>query len=69
MALAFESDGKFVASIGLPYMAQLQRRHGQLCEANLSEDVVALLKRYKHGNDWQVYGALERSLAIVSGAQ
>ena len=49
--LAFESDGKFVASIGLPCMAQLQRRHAQLSDASLSEDVVALLKRYKHGNE------------------
>ena len=38
-ALAFESNGKFVASIGLPCMAQLHRRHAHLSEASLSEDV------------------------------
>ena len=44
-----------MASIGLPCMAQLQRRHAELSDASRSGDVVALLKRYKHGKESNKY--------------
>ena len=50
-ALAFDHDGKFVCSLGVACMAQLRSRHVGLNGSTLPEDTVALLKRYKHGNE------------------
>ena len=54
-ALAFDNDGKFVSSRNIACMAQLRKRHIGLNGSTLPEDTVALLKRYKHGNESEKY--------------
>ena len=54
-ALAFDNDGKFVSSRNIACMAQLRKRHIGLNGSTLPEDTVALLKRYKHGNESDKY--------------
>ena len=54
-ALAFDNDGKFVSSLGVACMAHLRKRHIGLDGNTLPKDTVALLKRYKHGNESDKY--------------
>ncbi len=48
-ALAFNAEGGYISSLSLNRMGLLQHRH--IHTGVFEEDVVALLQRYKHGND------------------
>ena len=50
-ALAFDSGEKLIASLGPACMAQLKRRHVGLNGITLPENIVALIKRGKHGDE------------------
>ncbi len=48
-ALAFNAEGCYISSLSLNHMGLLQHRHRHL--GVFEEDVVALLQRFKHGNE------------------
>ncbi len=48
-ALAFDAEGGYISSVSLNRMGLLQHRH--MHTGMFGEDVVALLQRYKHGNE------------------
>ena len=48
-ALAFNAEGGYISSLSLNRMGLLQHRH--MHTGVFEEDVVALLQRYKHGNE------------------
>ena len=52
-ALVFDDNGQFIASINLDCLQELEKRHAGAGQpvASLEGDVLALLKRYKHGNE------------------
>ena len=51
-ALAFNAEGCYISSLSLNRMGLLQHRHMHTMHTGVfEEDVVALLQRYKHGNE------------------
>ena len=51
-ALVFDPEGRFVTSVTMTCLAELDKRHSHDAQigASLEEEVLALVRRYKHGN-------------------
>ena len=52
-ALVFDPEGHYVTSVNMTCLAELDKRHSQDAQtgASLEEEVLALVRRYKHGNE------------------